>query len=409
MLLVLPDPGVTPGPLWAQELNTALGLVDSHDHTTNSGVKVPVAGLNMNADLTMNDHALTDVDLLQFTDLVTVPVTLGALSMVDGDLYFTDTSGNQVPIVVNGTISGATGNISGMSPPASASYSNITNAFSFLKDTNKPGRLNISEISIYEFDNATADPVTIKSPASLANAYTLILPVGLPTTPQLLVLSPSGELTVSPELSNPIGAVPIGGIIATTGSTPGAYVCTENTQGDASGYCLCQGQVLVDGRSPMNGQTMPLLTSNAFLQGNTVSGSTGGQIISLAHTHDMASHTHEMAHYHQWMAGVDAGGGSGSLQGLFSGSTAQGEFVPGFGTVFISNTTIQGGSGGTGATFSGAGSGAGKWYTTGVLGNFTGSGAGANTNVPSTNTTSSALAGDNRPPYMDVIYVIRVF
>lgn len=157
----------------------------------------------------------------------------------------------------------------------------------------------------------------------------------------------------------------------------------------------------------MNGQTMPALTSNAFLQGNNVSGTTGGQIISLTHTHNMAGHTHEMSHYHQWAVGIDAGGGTGSLQGLSSGNVATGTFNVGAGNVFVSSSgTAQSGAGQNGVSFSGAGA---QWFTSGVLGNFTGAGANANTNVPSINTTSSALTGDNRPPYFDVVYVIRVF
>lgn len=55
MALTLPNPANAnnpeAGPLWATDLNTSLTVVDSHNHTTGSGVPVPSAGLRINADL----------------------------------------------------------------------------------------------------------------------------------------------------------------------------------------------------------------------------------------------------------------------------------------------------------------------------------------------------------------------
>ena len=40
MGLVLPTPGERLGPTWATDLNTALTLVDSHDHSSGKGIQI---------------------------------------------------------------------------------------------------------------------------------------------------------------------------------------------------------------------------------------------------------------------------------------------------------------------------------------------------------------------------------
>ena len=50
-----------------------------------------------------------------------------------------------------------------------------------------------------------------------------------------------------------------------------------------SGWCECDGSVLSDAASPMNGNTLPSLeTTRLFLRGNSTSGGTGG---SATHSH----------------------------------------------------------------------------------------------------------------------------
>ena len=69
--------------------------------------------------------------------------------------------------------------------------------------------------------------------------------------------------------SRSIGDVPVGGIIAWAKSFSGVPNLGES-------YRECDGSVIVDALSPMNGQTLPDLTDNRFLKGSTTSGATGG-------------------------------------------------------------------------------------------------------------------------------------
>lgn len=78
----------------------------------------------------------------------------------------------------------------------------------------------------------------------------------------------------------PYGLVPIGGIIHWIKSFTGVPSLP-------AGFVECNGQVLSDGQSPLNGQTMPNINGSGggtkqFLRGSTTSGTTGG---SETHNH----------------------------------------------------------------------------------------------------------------------------
>lgn len=70
--------------------------------------------------------------------------------------------------------------------------------------------------------------------------------------------------------SRSIGDVPIGGIVAWAKTLSGVPNLAE-------GWVECDGTVLVDALSPLNGQTIPDLNGdNQFMRGNSTSGGTGG-------------------------------------------------------------------------------------------------------------------------------------
>ena len=76
--------------------------------------------------------------------------------------------------------------------------------------------------------------------------------------------------------SRSIGDVPVGGIIAWVKTLAGVPNLAE-------GWVECDGSVLVDSQSSLNGQTIPDLNGdNRFLRGNSTSGTTGG---TTTHTH----------------------------------------------------------------------------------------------------------------------------
>ena len=63
-----------------------------------------------------------------------------------------------------------------------------------------------------------------------------------------------------------------------------------------SGFVECNGQVLNDAESVFDGETMPSLnTTNRFLRGNTASGATGGSSTHTLVTNEMPAHTHTIS------------------------------------------------------------------------------------------------------------------
>lgn len=109
MNLSLPVPSVTSGPTWAENVNTALTTVDSHDHSAGKGTQVPTAGLNINANLTMNSSALTEVKSVNLdSQNSSLPATnVQAIYSVNGDLYYNNNSGTPVQITQGSSITSA--------------------------------------------------------------------------------------------------------------------------------------------------------------------------------------------------------------------------------------------------------------------------------------------------------------
>jgi hypothetical protein len=107
MNLLLPTPTVTVGPTYAQENNDALTLVDSHDHTSGKGTRVPTAGMNINADLTFagfNATTLRSVRLSTQGAALSVGSDVGCLYMVGNDLWWNSGTGQQVQITIGANL-----------------------------------------------------------------------------------------------------------------------------------------------------------------------------------------------------------------------------------------------------------------------------------------------------------------
>lgn len=259
MDLILATPGTTPGPTWASMLNTALTTIDAHDHTSGNGVLVPTAGLNINADLPLNGYALNSALILRLTNQVSTPVDaldLRAIYAKNGELAYIDGAGNEVVLTSNGSIAGATGSISGLSSPASGQLDGITNVFSIAYDTGKPAKTATSDIKLYEYDNASANPITLKSPASLGSAYTWTLPSAQASNAvELLTTNNSGQLdtallagtanqiTVTQSLSSVVLSLPSavtmpGSLTTTTTLTVGTILKIANGTVSAPGLAF---------------------------------------------------------------------------------------------------------------------------------------------------------------------------
>lgn len=186
MNLTLPVVSQTPGPTWASEINADLSLLDAHDHTSGKGALVPVAGLDINADLSLATHALTDVTKAVLLDQASV-ATLNALYAVGGDLYWTDGGGIPVRITSGGSVFvGGTGNIGGL-PNGSAAVNYVSGplAYEFLDENGNEAALLGSTVGLY---NLTLS----QTPGS--STYTLRLPISTPSAPSFVTGTVSGSI-----------------------------------------------------------------------------------------------------------------------------------------------------------------------------------------------------------------------
>lgn len=297
MNLTLPDvgPGGTPGPTYAQNINDDFSTIDSHNHVAGSGALIPVAALNINADLDIGSFNLVNaravrVDIQPST--LTTANDKNQVYSVLGDLYWNNNSGVAVKIT-NGTginisgVAGFYGDYAQPGVPAAATYSNTTKTFTF---TQSSGVTAIIAASTYELFRATsgANSINLKSPPVVGASYDFIFPAAAPSVQSTLQISTGGQVSF---VNNTLGAVPLGAVISTFPNLAGAYVTTATTVADASGFVLCNGQVLADGSSPMNGQTIPNLNNASFLMGDIpansgVGGGNNSALLVHAHTID---------------------------------------------------------------------------------------------------------------------------
>lgn len=297
MNLLLPDPGVTVGPLWAQELNDAFEVLDGHNHLPGSGALVPVDALSINKDLPLAGFNLTNARAVRVnkqTGTLVTSADKNQVYSVNGDMYWNNDSG--VPIrLTNGTginisgVAGFYGDYAQPGVPAAATYSNTTKTFTFTQNT---GITAIINAATYQLSQPTsgAQSVSLKAAAS-TTAYDFIFPATGAGVASRLEIATSGQVSFVNRL---VGQVPLGGVVPTFPNLTGAYVTAATTVADAAGFVLCNGQVLADGTSPMNGDTIPNLNNASFLMGDVPaqSGVGGGSNTALLF------HAHIMDHGH---------------------------------------------------------------------------------------------------------------
>lgn len=195
MNLTIPDPQSTPGPTYAQELQTALEDIDAHDHTSGNGVRITPAAININASLDMNGYALTETDSVQLENRSEDISDLGVYAK-NGELFFLDASDNAVQLTSGGSIAGASGSFTGLSSPAAATYSSGSDIFIWTYDSSKHARMANGDIQLYPYDGSTAytKAITLKAPTGLEanSSYSLSLPEALPASVEWLNVDNAG-------------------------------------------------------------------------------------------------------------------------------------------------------------------------------------------------------------------------
>lgn len=105
MALDLPIVSTTLGPQWASDLNAALELIDSHDHSSGKGVKVTPAGLDINTSLDIQSQNLTDANSYGLVNRIAADTgALGSIQRIGGDLYWITPAGAAVQLTTGSAV-----------------------------------------------------------------------------------------------------------------------------------------------------------------------------------------------------------------------------------------------------------------------------------------------------------------
>lgn len=209
MNLVLPSPhDPADSDIWGDLVNTAVVLIDQHDHTTGKGVPIPVAALRINADVAWSfggsNFAITSMRALDFATVTAASVNaLASALFVNSDdannLYFRNQGGTNVKITDGGTLNvSIVGGIGGdySAVGALVSFSDANNAYLFQQQgAPRPWAImQCGDLDIFQAAASIVNRVKLKSPAALAASYDLTLPTALPLVTSTVSCSPTGQL-----------------------------------------------------------------------------------------------------------------------------------------------------------------------------------------------------------------------
>lgn len=201
MLLVIPDPQVTPGPAWAQQVADALERIDEHDHTTGMGVALSSQSIIVDADLSLEGFNLINIRTLRLSTQLITPITSDDLQIVysmGGELFYRDDAGNAVQITNGGSIAGTAGTIANLGTGgSSANFNDTSDLFTFLYSPSKPGKFAHADLDLYPYDgsNTYTNNVTLRVNTTLSGDYSFILPDALPARQAPLTLGSTGQVT----------------------------------------------------------------------------------------------------------------------------------------------------------------------------------------------------------------------
>ena len=178
-----PAVGTDTGPTWAENLNTSLDAIDGHDHSTNKGVRITPAGLNVNADLEFNQNSATELKNVIFDSSVTAATTAYSVYQASGNLYWRNGSGTAVQITTGSSVNAGAGSISGMtSTDAGVTYADGSKTFNFFTDSGNEdyGKMAHADLLLFKYTNdnsADTDYITIAAnSAASGHSGTIYVP-----------------------------------------------------------------------------------------------------------------------------------------------------------------------------------------------------------------------------------------
>lgn len=227
MNLPVPTVGVEPGPAWATDVNNCMSTIDSHDHSSGKGVIITPAGLNISSDLSFINNNAIMVRTVRYQPGPTLGAADLAASYVtaNGDFWYVNSNGASVQITNGSSLAGASGTISGLTAPASASYVSANSTFVWQSAANTAANLDAGSVILRNL-TASSHGTTLSAHSSLAADYTITFPAAVPGTTNFLTMDTSGNIGNSVHLIGPTNLTPVNLI---TSSTCGNFSTTNST------------------------------------------------------------------------------------------------------------------------------------------------------------------------------------
>jgi hypothetical protein len=199
MSLNLPTVTVTPGPTWANNVNTAFSVVDGHNHTSGSGVQIPSAGLNINADLSFAGNNATNLRSTRFSNtggIISGANDLACLYSSGGDLYWNSGAGISIQLTIGGALNASSiGGIGGdyATSGATVSYSSLNQTFTFWQSSGVSALMDVGSIKLHPI--GVSYYTLIQANSLMSSNYSLTLPAALPSGQAALIVDNTGAMS----------------------------------------------------------------------------------------------------------------------------------------------------------------------------------------------------------------------
>jgi hypothetical protein len=194
MLLPVPNVGTEPGPQYASDVNTALSLIDTHDHSPGKGVPITTAGFTVDQNLNFNNRTAFNMEAATFLTQTVAPalqsiyVKAAGTSPIINELWYIDSAGQQVQLTSNGIVNVTASSITGVT------YNSGTFTFTQAQDAlpTTPASLSAGNVTLKPIVAATPYSVTLTPPSGIASQYNIAMPL-LPLAQSFMTIDQSGN------------------------------------------------------------------------------------------------------------------------------------------------------------------------------------------------------------------------
>jgi hypothetical protein len=230
MFLIEPVVGQEFGPQYAFDINNSLTLIDQHNHSAGQGVQINPNGININTSLPFNNNFITSLAGLTLIAQSSTPADL-TVYVSGNDLYYVDALGNNIQITKNGSVAGATGSITGLTSPASASYVSGSSTFVWQSNTSIAANMDFGAAIMRNISPNSTNALTLQPPASLSSNYSITLPT-LPSSQKIMTLDNSGNMAAPYTVDGSTIVINSSVIEVPTGGITDAQIATATITSD---------------------------------------------------------------------------------------------------------------------------------------------------------------------------------